>query len=73
MIRAHLAEGNVVEAVRQFAACRRVLREQLGVEPSTALAALVGAPPPPAVAVPLSADGRWEGHEGAGRRPGKSA
>ncbi|MGW4891789.1 AfsR/SARP family transcriptional regulator [Kitasatospora sp. NPDC004240] len=47
VIRAHLAEGNVVEAVRQFAVCRRVLREQLGVEPSTALAALLPHHPHP--------------------------
>lgn len=37
VIRAHLAEGNTCEAIRQFELCRRVLREQLGVEPSERL------------------------------------
>jgi DNA-binding SARP family transcriptional activator len=34
LIRAHLAEGNRVEALRQLARLRDVLREELGVEPS---------------------------------------
>lgn len=37
----HLAEGNVGEAVRQFALCRRLLREQLGVEPSVRMEELM--------------------------------
>lgn len=45
VILAHLAEGNVVEAIRQYGACRTVLREELGVEPSPALAELL--PPQP--------------------------
>ncbi|RKT20007.1 DNA-binding SARP family transcriptional activator [Streptomyces sp. 1114.5] len=41
VIRAHLAEGNVAEAVRQYETCRVALREQLGVEPSAELAGLM--------------------------------
>ena len=37
LIRVHLAEGNRSEALRQGDLCRRVLRERLGVEPSTQL------------------------------------
>jgi DNA-binding SARP family transcriptional activator len=40
-IRAHLAEGNVYEALRQYRSCRRLLREGLGVSPSTELEELV--------------------------------
>jgi DNA-binding SARP family transcriptional activator len=42
LIRLHLAEGNVAEARRQFAMCRRLLRDELGVEPSNELQKLVG-------------------------------
>jgi DNA-binding SARP family transcriptional activator len=34
VMRAHLAEGNRVEALRQYQLCRRFLRERLGFEPS---------------------------------------
>jgi DNA-binding SARP family transcriptional activator len=34
VIRAHLADGNVAEAVRQYRLCRRLLNDQLGLEPS---------------------------------------
>lgn len=37
LIRVHLAEGNRGEALRQYALCRRLLRERLGVEPSAQL------------------------------------
>jgi DNA-binding SARP family transcriptional activator len=40
LIRAHLAEGNRSEAVRQFARCRQILAAELGVEPSESLAGL---------------------------------
>lgn len=43
LIRLHLAEGNVAEARRQFAMCRRLLRKELGIEPSPQLHELVGA------------------------------
>jgi DNA-binding SARP family transcriptional activator len=53
----HLAEGNVVEARRHYAALRRLLSDELDVEPSPAVRALVGAgartPFVPARRVPL--------------------
>ena len=52
LIKAHLAEGNQGEAYRQYQLCREILRDELGVEPSSALRellskdrrALVGSP-----------------------------
>ena len=41
LIRVHLAEGNRSEALRQYELCRRLLRDQLGVEPSPQLDALL--------------------------------
>jgi DNA-binding SARP family transcriptional activator len=41
LIAAHLAEGNVAEAVRQFALCRRVFQTELGLEPSALLTDLL--------------------------------
>lgn len=41
LIRVHLAAGNVAEAVRQYSLCRRLLRDQLGVEPTEGLARLI--------------------------------
>jgi hypothetical protein len=32
--RIHLTEGNAVEALRQYRLCRRLLAEQLGIDPS---------------------------------------
>jgi DNA-binding SARP family transcriptional activator len=40
LIAAHLAEGNVGEAVRQFEACVHLVRAELGVEPSDLLVAM---------------------------------
>jgi DNA-binding SARP family transcriptional activator len=37
VIDVHMAEGNVVEAMRQLDSCRRVLREELGIEPTPRL------------------------------------
>lgn len=37
LIRAHLAEGNQVEASRQYELCRHLLEEELGVQPSVRL------------------------------------
>jgi len=34
VMRAHLADGNAAEAVRQYRLCRRLLKDQLGLEPS---------------------------------------
>jgi DNA-binding SARP family transcriptional activator len=41
LIRAHLAEGNRSEALRQFHRCRRLLAEELGVEPSASIGGLL--------------------------------
>ncbi len=43
VIRAHLAEGNASEALRQFAELVNVLSENLGIAPSAATADLVAA------------------------------
>jgi DNA-binding SARP family transcriptional activator len=41
LVRAHLAEGNRFEAARQYRSCRGLLRNELGLEPSPGLQALV--------------------------------
>jgi DNA-binding SARP family transcriptional activator len=41
VIRIYLAEGNAAEAIRQYHLFRRLLREQLGLEPSTLLQRLI--------------------------------
>ena len=41
LIEAHLAEGNWSEARRQFQRCRRLLGEELGVEPSGSMRRLL--------------------------------
>jgi DNA-binding SARP family transcriptional activator len=41
LIRVHLAEGNRGEALRQYDVCRTLLRERLGVEPSSQLDELI--------------------------------
>jgi DNA-binding SARP family transcriptional activator len=41
VVRIHLAEGNAGEAIRQYRLCRRLLSEQLGVEPSKRMLELV--------------------------------
>jgi DNA-binding SARP family transcriptional activator len=41
LVSLHLTEGNAAEAVRQFRLCRRLLLEQLGVEPSPLMLDLV--------------------------------
>jgi DNA-binding SARP family transcriptional activator len=41
LIRVHLADGNVAEAIRQYRLCRRLLREQLDLEPSDQMAELL--------------------------------
>lgn len=48
LIEMHLAEGNWSEACRQFQRCRRLLREELGVEPSDSMRLLVETRPRPA-------------------------
>jgi DNA-binding SARP family transcriptional activator len=41
VVRVHLADGNIAEAIRQYRLCRRLLNEQLGVEPSERMNELV--------------------------------
>lgn len=41
LISAHLVEGNVSEALRQFERFRRLVRDELGIDPSAAMNALV--------------------------------
>ncbi len=41
LVKAHLAAGNRGAALHQFEQCRRILREELGLEPSTSLRDLV--------------------------------
>ena len=43
LVRIHLADGNAVEALRQYNLCRRLLREQLGVEPTQQMRDAIGA------------------------------
>jgi DNA-binding SARP family transcriptional activator len=43
LVRIHLADGNAVEALRQYNLCRRLLREQLGVEPTEQMRETIGA------------------------------
>ncbi|QIZ01337.1 BTAD domain-containing putative transcriptional regulator [Streptomyces sp. S1D4-11] len=40
-VSAHLAEGNLIEAVRHYRSFRRLLREELGVEPSPQFAGML--------------------------------
>lgn len=47
VIRIHLAEGNLIEAARQYHSCRELLRTEMGIEPTPLLEALaVGLPGP---------------------------
>ncbi|MFJ8691726.1 AfsR/SARP family transcriptional regulator [Streptomyces roseolilacinus] len=41
LVKAHLAAGNRGAALHQYEQCRRILREELGLEPSSSLRALV--------------------------------
>ena len=42
LVRIHLAGGNTSEALRQYRLCRRLLGEQLGIQPSEQMEVLVG-------------------------------
>jgi DNA-binding SARP family transcriptional activator len=44
LIRAYLKESNRGEAIRQYEACRQVLRNELGIEPSPVTQALLASP-----------------------------
>jgi DNA-binding SARP family transcriptional activator len=50
LISVHLAQGNRSEAVRQYCIYRRLLREELDIEPSSQMEQLVGSIDPAAVA-----------------------
>jgi DNA-binding SARP family transcriptional activator len=41
VVRVHLADGNVAEAIRQYRLCRRLLLEHLGLDPSDRMAELL--------------------------------
>jgi DNA-binding SARP family transcriptional activator len=41
LVRIHLLEGNTVEALRQYRLCRRLLAEQLGIDPSSLMEELM--------------------------------
>lgn len=41
VVRAHLADGNVSEALRQYRLCEQLLREQLGIAPSERMSELI--------------------------------
>jgi DNA-binding SARP family transcriptional activator len=41
LVRVHLADGNAGEAIRQYRLCRRLLHDQLGIEPSERMRELV--------------------------------
>jgi Bacterial transcriptional activator domain len=41
LIKAHLAEGNVIEAIREYGTYRRLLVDELGVDPSPHMLALL--------------------------------
>ena len=55
LIGAYIAEGNAGEAIRQYRMCERLLREDLGIEPSPMIRELLGALPGVADALALSA------------------
>ena len=46
LINVHLAQGNFGEAIRQYCIYRRLMREELSVEPSDQMEALIGSVPP---------------------------
>jgi DNA-binding SARP family transcriptional activator len=69
LIKAHLAEGNRCEAVRQFERCRRLLLDELGLQPSPALHALLPVPDrAPARRRPAGDGGRSGTRVGSSRR-----
>ncbi|HEY2073463.1 MAG TPA: BTAD domain-containing putative transcriptional regulator [Gaiellaceae bacterium] len=43
LIRVHIATGNAAEALRQYGVCRRLLYDQLGIEPTQQLRELIDA------------------------------
>jgi DNA-binding SARP family transcriptional activator len=61
LISAHLAEGNLCEARRAYGAYRRVLLDELGIEPSPYLTRLVGIGVRPQSPPPTRRAGEWRG------------
>ena len=55
LIEIHLTEGNWSEACRQFQRYRKLLREELGVEPSDSMRLLLDRRPRPPVRLPMGA------------------
>jgi DNA-binding SARP family transcriptional activator len=55
LIKAHIAEGNLAEAGRQYKLYRRIVRDELGLEPSASLRSLMLASLPPRTAASLAA------------------
>jgi DNA-binding SARP family transcriptional activator len=49
LIAVHLAQGNRTEAIRQYCVYRRLVREELDLEPSKQMNDLIGSVPPPAL------------------------
>lgn len=76
VVRVHLAEGNLVEAVRAYAACRDMLAHELGVAPTPQMEALMSRARTPIpwqarpVSLPVAAPGRRSAAPGPGRVPG---
>jgi DNA-binding SARP family transcriptional activator len=57
VVRVHLAEGNVGEALRAYAWFRELLADELGVPPTAAMTALVARLRPPAAGGPAQGEG----------------
>lgn len=57
LIRAYLEEGNRAEAIRQYSACRDVLRRELGIDPSPLTQAVLSPTAEPAVTLPRRGGG----------------
>jgi DNA-binding SARP family transcriptional activator len=68
LIEIHLAEGNWSEACRQFQRCRRLLREELGIEPSDSMR-LLFEKKPGLRAFPASRHAPSRGYVGTGATP----
>ncbi|HXW47265.1 MAG TPA: BTAD domain-containing putative transcriptional regulator [Streptosporangiaceae bacterium] len=57
LIKAHIAEGNFVEARQQYDLCRRIVRDELGIEPSASLRRLMLASLPARTSMSMAASG----------------
>lgn len=68
LIRAHLAEGNRSEAVRQFHRCRDALAAELAIEPSESIRQLLSRSP-----VPLKSGSLRGRHSSLSRSPSRAA